>query len=70
VRWLRATRTTEVGRTNIRREALGQAIDAQETDQLMARLEAAGVLKLVSSVVGPKGGNTKRRWQVNPALRR
>ncbi len=70
VRWLRTTKMTEVGRTNIRREALGQAIDAQETDQLMARLEAAGVIKLSSSVVGPKGGNTKRRWQVNPALRR
>lgn len=70
VRWLKATKAAEVSRTNLRREAMGQSIDAQETDQLIVRLEAAGVLKLASSLVGPKGGNTKRRWQVNPLLRR
>lgn len=70
VRWLRNTKAREVGRTNVRREALGQAIDAAETDRLMTRLEEAGVLKLASSVTGPRGGGTRRRWQVNPALQR
>ena len=70
VRWLRTTQAREVGRINLRREALAQSVDAMETDRVIARLEEAGVLRLASSVTGPKGGNTKRRWTVNPALGR
>jgi hypothetical protein len=70
VRWLKTTQAKEVGRINLRREALAQSVDAMETDRVISRLEEAGVLRLASSVTGPKGGGTKRRWTVNPALGR
>ena len=46
VKWLRAQAFQLVSREDLRRDALGQAIDAGETDRLIARLEQAGVLRL------------------------
>lgn len=68
-RWLKACAVEEVSREDIRREALGQAIDAGETDRVILRLEQGGVLRLASVMQGAKGGRAARRWSVNPALR-
>ena len=68
VKWLRAQAFQLVSREDLRRDALGQAIDAGETDRLIARLEQAGVLRLHVVRQGAKGGRSARRWQVNPAI--
>lgn len=67
-KWIKACAVEEVGREDIRREALGQAIDAGETDRVILRLEQGGVLRLSSVTQGAKGGRAARRWAVNPAL--
>ena len=43
VKWLRASAYQLVDREDLRRDALGQSIDAAETDRLIARLEQGGV---------------------------
>lgn len=67
-KWLKACAVEQVGREDIRREALGQAIDAGDTDRVIARLEQGGVLRLTTFVQGAKGGRATKRWTVNPAL--
>jgi Protein of unknown function (DUF3987)/Bifunctional DNA primase/polymerase, N-terminal len=69
LRWLRANRKTEVSREDVRREALSQRLDADETTELLASLCRAGWLqekKIRPS--GPQGGKPPRRWSVNPNL--
>lgn len=68
VKWLRASAYQLVGREDLRRDALGQSIDAAETDRLIARLEQGGVLRLHAVRQGAKGGRSAKRWQVNPAI--
>lgn len=68
VKWLRAQAFQLVSREDLRREALGQSIDAAETDRLIARLEQAGVLRLHAIRQNAKGGRAAKRWQVNPAI--
>jgi Protein of unknown function (DUF3987) len=67
-KWIKACALEQVSREELRREALGQAIDAGETDRVIQRLEQAGVIRLASVIQGAKGGRTARRWAVNPAL--
>ena len=66
--WLRAQRKQEVSREDIRRDALGQRLNAQETDGVIASLENAGWLRNLRAKSGPQGGRPVRRWQVNPLL--
>jgi hypothetical protein len=67
IHWLEARRATEVSREDIRRDALCQSVDANGADQVIYRLEGAGVLRPLSrELSGP--GRPARRWQVNPAL--
>lgn len=68
VKWLRASAYQLVSREDLRRDALGQAIDAGETDRLIARLEQAGVLRLHAVHQGARGGRAARRWQVNQTI--
>ncbi len=70
VRWLRATKPAEVGVRHLRRDALNQAVDAAETDIVIARLEEAGFLRPAPTTIGPQGGRPIRRWHVNPAVRK
>jgi hypothetical protein len=66
VRWLQTTATTELGREQVRREALAHAVDAEGADRVIARLAQGGVLRLLPP---PKGrGRPARRWQANPAV--
>jgi hypothetical protein len=67
-RWIKACALEEVSREELRREALGQAIDAGETDLVIRRLEAGGVMRLSTFEQGAKGGRATKRWAVNPAL--
>jgi hypothetical protein len=66
--WLKACALEQVSREELRREALGQAIDAGETDGVIRRLEAGGVIRLLTESTVPNGGRPARRWAVNPAL--
>jgi hypothetical protein len=67
IRWLRATRAREVGREQIRIEALSYSVDAEGADRVIARLEAGGILRLAA--VARARHRPAKRWQVNPALR-
>ena len=66
--WLKACAIEQVSREELRREALGQAVDAGETDGVIRRLEAGGVIRLSAESMVPNGGRPAKRWTVNPAL--
>ena len=66
LRWIRARGKAELSREEVRREALGQKLDAEQTDGVLEALTRASwvrELEIVSS-----GGRPARRWQVNPLL--
>ena len=65
LRWLRVTNSRDVSREDIRRRACGQRFDADQTQELIDRLVAAGWLRerTIST-----GGRPARRWEVNPNL--
>ena len=50
---------------DIRREALGRRLDAEQTRSLLDGLVRAGWLKLVTTKTG---GRAIHRWRVNPLL--
>jgi hypothetical protein len=68
LRWIKAHRKTEISREDIRRDALGQSLNADETDELLRLLVKTDWLREPVSQSGPKGGKPARRWQVNPTL--
>jgi uncharacterized protein DUF3987 len=65
LRWIRAQGLDQVSLRVIRREALGQAIDGEETHNLLDRLVAAGWLQFKLTETG---GRPLERWIVNPRL--
>ena len=68
LRWLRANRKTEVSREEVRRDALSQRLDANETTELLTSLCNSGWLREKISPSGPQGGKPPRRWLVNQSL--
>ena len=55
-------------REDVRRQALCQTVNAEGAEDVLARLEAAGVLRRV--VTKHDGaGRPRRRWLVNPNFR-
>ena len=67
VDWLRLCRLPRVSREDVRREALGQALDARQTLHVLDQLERAGCLRRVAHA--PDGpGRPPLRWDVNPRL--
>jgi hypothetical protein len=68
LKWVRANRKIEVSREEIRREALGQALDAAATDALLDALSKAGWCRPIKSIVGKSGGRPALRWHFNPLL--
>ena len=68
LRWLKANRKPEISREEVRREALSQRLDANETTELLASLCNSGWLREKTSPSGPLGGKPTRRWLVNPIL--
>jgi hypothetical protein len=69
VRWLRSCGLDEVSREDVRRTALGQTVNASETDRILARLAEAGVLRPIAAPRPAQRGRPALRWQVNPSLR-
>jgi hypothetical protein len=63
--WARANQKTEVSLQDIRQDALGRRLDAEQTRSLLDGLARAGWLKLVTTKTG---GRDIHRWQVNPQL--
>lgn len=68
LRWIAAKDRDEVSREDIRRYALGQSRDADETQGILDGLTRAGWLRQIRSATGRQGGRPSLRWQVNPKL--
>jgi Protein of unknown function (DUF3987) len=68
LRWLRAERgpEDEVSLQDIRRNALGQSVDAEATTKLIDTLVRAGWLRQAPTV--KTGGHPLYRWLINPLL--
>jgi hypothetical protein len=66
--WIRAKGKTEVSREEIRRDALSQQLDANETTALLTALTKSGWLREEVTEPRPQGGKPARRWLVNPKL--
>jgi Protein of unknown function (DUF3987) len=65
LRWIRVNHCEQVSLKDIRREALGGALDAEETHDLLDRMETAGWLRLDTTKTG---GRPLHRWLANPKL--
>jgi hypothetical protein len=65
LRWIKVHRVQEVSVKDVRREALGHCLDAEQTHDLLHRMVAAGWLR--PEKIGT-GGRPLERWQVNPKL--
>ena len=63
--WIQTNQKPEVSLLDIRREALGRRVNAEQTCSLLDDLVRAGWLKLVMTKTD---GRAIRRWQVNPLL--
>jgi hypothetical protein len=65
--WIRARGARQISREDVRRDALGQALNAHQSLQVIQSLERGGFLRRV--VYEPDGaGRPALRWDVNPAL--
>jgi hypothetical protein len=67
LRWIKARGKTTVGVIDIRRDALGQSIDAKQTEELLDSLVNAGWLRKATESTG---GRPAHRWSVNFILHR
>ena len=65
LRWIAANNRSAVSLKDIRREALGGALDAERTHALLDRAVAAGWLRVEKTGTG---GRPRERWLVNPKL--
>jgi hypothetical protein len=65
LRWIKANGKDEVSREEIRREALGQKLDAEQTQDLLDSLKKAGWVKKETTRTA---GRPKLRWLINPKL--
>jgi Protein of unknown function (DUF3987) len=68
LRWIKAHRKDLVSREEIRRDALGQRLNAEQTMAVLAALEEAGFARKATTPSGPRGGKPLHRWLINPAL--
>ena len=65
LRWIKAHDKEEVSREELRRDALGQSLDAEQTQQLLDGLVKDGWLR---PTLTDTGGRRKYRWLVNPRI--
>jgi hypothetical protein len=65
LRWIRVYRQAEVSLKDIRRDALGQKLDAEETANLLAAMERSGWVRKKEVKTE---GRSAWRWEVNPKL--
>jgi hypothetical protein len=66
LRWILIHGQAEVSREVVRRDALGQRLDAEETQKLLDGLEKAGWLRRKDTI--KTAGRPRHRWEVNPNL--
>ena len=69
LRWLLLNKVADVTREELRRDALYQSLDSQETDRVVSRLAEANVLRPLPPIRTGAPGRPARRWQVHPAVR-
>jgi hypothetical protein len=65
--WIRARGAAQISREDVRRDALGQALNAHQSPQVLQSLERAGFLRK-AEVDYAGNGRPALRWDVNPAL--
>jgi hypothetical protein len=65
LRWIRKNNKPQVSREDIRRDALGQSLDAERAQDLIEGLVKAGWLRQVTTATP---GRARHRWTVNPKL--
>jgi hypothetical protein len=65
LRWVRANDRHEISLKDIRRDALGGSLDAEQTRDLFDRMVVAGWLQAEISMTG---GRPIERWRVNPRV--
>jgi hypothetical protein len=65
--WAKGKDCREISREDVRRDALGQHLDAAQTDALLDGLRKSGWLRPINSKTG-KAGRPRALWDVNPAL--
>jgi hypothetical protein len=68
LRWIAANKKTEVSVKDVRRNALAQILDAEQTEALLAGIEKAGWLRKAIEKVEGQAGRPTVRWAVNPKL--
>ena len=69
LRWLQKRGSTDpISREEVRRVALAQTLDADQTQALLDRLERAGWLRKQVAEHGPAGGRPVTRWEINTQL--
>jgi hypothetical protein len=66
LRWIRASRRQEVSVEVVRRDALGQALNADKTHTLLDHMVTAGWVRPTKKT--DTGGRPRERWSVNPKL--
>jgi len=67
-RWLKESGATVVSRTDIRRKALGQVVNAEETNMVLSRLHFLGFVRPDRCHDHEGPGRPASRWLVNPTL--
>jgi hypothetical protein len=65
--WIRARGAARISREDVRRDALGQALNAHQSLQVIQALERAGFLRKAEADYAGNG-RPALRWDVNPAL--
>jgi hypothetical protein len=69
LRWIAAHKKNAISLKDVRRDALGQTLDAEQTAALLDSLAKAGWLRReVEKPPGRSGGRPTYRWAVNPQL--
>jgi hypothetical protein len=68
VRWLKTRGVGAFSREEIRVDALSRSVDAARTDQILYRLQSAGIVRRVHFSMPSQGGRPPNRWEVNPRL--
>jgi hypothetical protein len=66
LQWIKAHGKGQVSVMDIRREALAQSLDADQTQSLLDGLAKAGWVRRKGVIY--TGGRSKQRWEVNPKL--
>jgi hypothetical protein len=68
LRFIRARGLKEISVKDVRRDALGERLDAEQTEGLLDGLTKACWLRKIPGAVGGKGGRPAHRWWVSPFL--